>query len=306
METIDRIIPLFIEQNFLKEQKRITSSQEWVSFYNAQRILYNTALRKGLPFNPKTNAIHWAFDVVRLCKEITFSCCWMNAYAKFYKKRVSPGSQPAHVDFHVSYFADNCITRIDSCRDKLALMVWAFYCPFNPEKREEILDYQRIVDRLRFPIKFGLKLKNQKNFLEYLEILHGADFDRVEKYRHLKIHRREPRIEIYGVEPHHDWDYMFPLVDDKEITDWEKELEKQYPDPQFRKHIKKGCYIGEVLFERRKIKDRLWDFEEVQRHVESCLIKLLRASDGCFGMVGRRFPLKRIKSVIRKKVGPVK
>lgn len=172
-------------------------------------------------------------------------------------------------------------------------MVWAFYCPFNPEKKDEIADYKRVVERLRYPIKFGLKLKNQNDFLKYLEILRGTDFDRIEKYRHLKIHRRETRVEIYGVAPHHDWDYMFPLVGKNDIARWEKELEKQYPDPQHHARIRQMCYIDGVLFDRRKTKDRLWDFGEVQKHIKSCLIKLLKASDGCFRTLRRRSPLRK-------------
>ena len=141
-------------------------------------------------------------------------------------------------------------------------------------------------------------MKNQNEFLKHLDTLLGTDFDQVEKYRHLKIHRREPRIEIYGVEPYHDWPYMLPLKEKNDIVRWEGELEKQYPDPKFREHIKKGCYIDRVLFERRIIKDRLWNFEEIQKHIESCLIKLLKASDGCFRILNRRLPLRGVKSVI--------
>jgi hypothetical protein len=301
IDTREKLIYSAVEQDFLKEQKKITSNREWINFSNAHKNLFKISLKGGLPFNPKINAVLWAFDVARLCNEIIFGYCWMNSYAELYKKRVTPGSQPAHVDFHVSYFADNCITRIDSCRDKLALMVWAFYCAFNPEKRDEILDYQRIMDRVGRPIKFGLKLNNPNGFLKNLKNLRGVDFDRIEKYRNFKIHRRETRIEIYGVEPHHDWDYMFPLTDKNDIARWEEELEGQYPDPRFREHIKKGCYIDGVLFERRKINGRLWDFEEVQKHIKSCLMKLLKASDGCFRILGRRLLTRRLKSLFPKK-----
>lgn len=291
----EKVISCDVEKIFLEEQKKIASSPEWINLFRAHKNLFKISVKRGLPFDPKFNAVLWAFDVARLCNEIVFSYCWMNSYAELYKKRITLGSQPAYVDFHVSYFADNCITRIDSCRDKLALMVWAFYCPFNPEKKKEVLDYPRIVERLRFPIKFGFDLKNQNEFLRHLDTLMGTDFDRVEKYRHLKIHRREPRIEIYGIEPHHDWPYMLPLIDNRDIARWEEELRKQYPDIRFREHIKNGCYIGGVLFDRRKIKDRLWDFEELQKHIESCLIKLLKASNGCFRILSRRLPLRRVK-----------
>ena len=79
----------------------------------------------------------------------------------------------------------------------------------------------------------------------------------METYRNLKIHRMEPRIEIYGVKPHHGWDYMYPLYEQNEIIRWERELENLYPDPEFRKLIAKGCYIDGVLFDMRKIKNSL-------------------------------------------------
>lgn len=119
-KTKEKIIPPIVEQNFLEEQKKITSCREWISFSNAYMSFRKAARKAPLPFDPKFNAVLWAFDVVELCKEIAFGYSWMNSYAESYKKQISPGSQPAHVDFHVSYFADNCITRIDSCRDKLA------------------------------------------------------------------------------------------------------------------------------------------------------------------------------------------
>jgi hypothetical protein len=298
----EKLISSIVDQNFLEEQKKITSSIEWIDFSKTHNNLYKIILKKGFLFNPKFNSVLWAFDVARLCNEIAFSYCWMNSYAKIYKKRITPGSQPAHVDFHVSYFADNCITRIDSCRDKLALMVWAYYCSFNPENRDEVLDYEKVIERVKYPVKFGLKLKKQDDFLYYLENLSGADFSRVGKYRHFKIHRREPRIEIYGPEQHHDWPYMLPLIDKRDIARWKEELKEQYPEPGHRERVEKGRYIDGVLFDRRKIRDRLWGYEEVEKHIKSCLVKLLKASDGCFRILRRRLPFSSAKGVLNKKL----
>jgi hypothetical protein len=230
--------------------------------------------------------VHWAFDVSSLCRQIALSYLWVNAYAQFYKETITPGSLPAHTNFYVSYFADNCITRIDSSRDKLALLVWAFYCSFNPER--QVLDYPKIVEKLEHPAESGLRLLKAQPFLSCLKLLQGQDFQRIERYRHLKIHRREPRIEIYGVAPHHDWSYMFPLTEEKEIVRWEKDLEKLYPDPSFRERVKKGCYIHGTLFEQRKIKDRLWNYSDVEKDLNSCVFKLLSATSTCFRILGQR------------------
>jgi len=282
-----------VEKLYLNEERSLFSSKEWHSFSKSYNVFWKNAFEASLPFDPRFNSVHWGFAVSGLCQEIAFGYCWMNAYAKYHKRRIQPETRPAHVNFGVSYFADNCITRIDSCRDKLALMVWAYYCSFNPEKRPETLDYQAVLDRLKYPLRFGLTLKNHQNLLKHLETLRGQDFDRVIRYRNFKIHRMEPRIEIYGVKPHHGWDYMFPLYDKAEVDQWEKELEKLYPDKDFREHIKKGCYIKGILFEMRKIRDCLWDYDEVQGQIWSCLAKLLRATTGCFNILVRRAPLKR-------------
>jgi len=282
-----------VEKLFLEEQRKLVSSKEWNSFLRSYEAFRKAAFKASLPFDPRFNAVHWGFGVNDLCREIAFGYCWMNAYARHYKGQVQPATQPADMDFHLSYFADNCITRIDSCRDKLALMVWAFYCPFNPEKRTETLDYQTVMERLRYPLRFGLTLKNHDVFIKHLQKLKGKDFDQIEKYRHYKVHRIKPRIEIYGVKPHHGWDYMFPLYNKKEVEKWEKELEKLYRDKHLREHIKKGCYINGVLFSARKISDSLWDYDEVRSDIESSMKKLFKATAGSFSVLTRRSPLRR-------------
>jgi len=282
-----------VEKLYLNEEKLLLSSKEWDSFIKSYNGFRKSASKASLPFDPRFNAVHWGFAVSSLCREIAFSYCWMNAYARHYKGQTPPTAQPANVHFHVSYFADNAITRIDSCRDKISLMVWAFYCPFNPEKRPEILDYAMVLDRLKHPLRFGLSLNNHKGFVSLLETLRGQDFTRIVTYRHLKVHRMEPRIEIYGVKSHHGWDYMFPLYEHNEIIRWKRELENLYPDQEFREHIAKNCYIDGVLFETRKIKDNLWSYGEVQAQIRSCLAKLLQATAGCFDILRNRTPLKK-------------
>ena len=283
-----------VEKLYLEEQKTLSSSMEWTKFLKSSDVFRKAVRRLGaLPFDPRFNSVHWGLAVNSLCREIAFGFCWMNAYANFYKGQVKQGTQPSNVDFHASYFADNCITRIDSCRDKIALMVWAFYCPFSPEKKSETLDFQRVLERLKYPLRFGMNLKNQEGFIKFLETLKGEDFNRIEKYRHYKIHRIEPRIEIYGVKPFHGWDYMLPLYEKKEIQQWEEELKKDYPRDDMFERVKEWCHIDGVLFGSRRIKDSLWDYSEVRKHVWTSLIKLLKASTGCFTILTRRSPLRR-------------
>ncbi len=283
-----------LEGYFIEEQNNIVANQDWKQFVKSYERLSRAAHKSGLPLDPKFNAVHWAFDVNSLCKQIVYGYCWMKAYARYYREKVTPNSQPSHVDSHVSYFADNCITRINSCRDKLALMVWAYYCPFNPENREEILDYTRIIDRLKFPVKFGITIKKQDVFLKSLEKLEGKDFKRIQKYRHLKIHRMEPRVEIYGVDAHHGWSYMVPILHSKDIKKFDRELSKRYPD-KHREIIKKGCYINGILFDKKKVEDSIWAFDELEGHIKSCSVKLLKTSSECFQALSNRAPLRMSK-----------
>jgi hypothetical protein len=282
-----------IEKLYVDEERLFLSSREWLVFIKSYKGFCKSAFKASLPFDPRFNTVHWGFGVSGLCREIAFGYCRMKAYATYYKSQTPPSAQPVNVHFQLSYFADNSITRIDSCRDKIALMIWAFYCPFNPENRPETLDYASVLDRLKHPLRFGLSFKNHQGLVSHLEMLSGQDFARMVQYRHLKIHRMEPRIEIYGVKPHHGWDYMFPLYEKNEIDRWEHELEKLYPDQEFRERIGKSCYINGVLFETRKIKDNLWSYDEVQTHIQSCLAKLLQATAGCLDILRSRAPLKK-------------
>lgn len=293
-----------VEKLFIEEERRLVSSKEWAIFSKSYESFRKAAFKASLPFDPRFNSVHWGLAVSSLCREVAFGFCWMNAYARHYKGQVRKHAMLADVDFHVSYFADNCITRIDSCRDKIALMVWAFYCPFNPEKRPETLDYQKVMERLRYPLRAGLTLKNHDIFLKQLGKLKGKDFERIEKYRHYKVHRIEPRIEIYGVKSHHGWDYMLPLYKENEKQDWENELKKLYPNQDFREHIKKGCYINGVLFSQRKINDSLWDYDEVYKHIKTCMEKLFNSTASCFGILTRRSPLRR-RSKKSQRIGGV-
>lgn len=280
-----------VERHFVKEMESFIETQNWKNFINSFEQFKQASRKSAYPFDPRFNAVSWAFNVTSLCREIVYGYCWMKAHAKYYRDNVTRGSEPTQADFYVSYFADNCITRIDSCQDKLALMVWAYYCPFNPEKKDEVLDYRQIIERLKFPVKFRITIKNQNDFLVSLERLEGEDFRRIEKYRHLKIHRMEPRIEMYEIAPHHYFQYMVPILRQKDIDEFDRNISKQYPDEQLRDILREGCYIDGVLFDRKEIKDSIWKFDEVETHIKSCCIKLLKTSSECFSELLNRAPL---------------
>jgi hypothetical protein len=262
-----------VSKIYLRKDNEIANGKEWRKYESAFLSLKKAADKAFHHRDTKFNAVHWAFNVDRLCREIIFSFCWMNAYAEYYRNQIKPGSKASNTNAHVSYFADNCITR--------------------PEKKNEVLDYKKIIERFKYPLKFGLNIKGYNGFLTCLKSLKDDNFRRVVVYRHLKIHRMEPRIEIYGAKSHHGWPYMLPLFSDEEIECWKKKFKKDNPDPKFRELIMKSCYIDGILYESRKIKDSIWHFNTIQSHIEECMTKLIKASAECFSMLRRRAPLNK-------------
>ena len=171
---------LILNEIFHRKEKEFTSKELWKQFIKVSDRLYDAMT--GDSFDPRFNTVHWASDIVKLLNEIAFSFCWMLSYAELYKENNPINSKPAHVSFQLSFFADNCITRIHSCRDKIALMVWAYYTPFNPENRKEILNYYQILERLKYPHVYGFKINGQSQFIINMEILNGANFDQIINY----------------------------------------------------------------------------------------------------------------------------
>lgn len=239
-----------------------------------------------IPFDTRFNAVLWAFDCLTLAREIVYSYCWMQAHAE------ETSTEEAIRLFYVRYYADNCITRINSFRDKAALLAWAYYCPFNPDRKEEVLGLSKIQDRLRCPLRFGLKITGQKAFLTQLDKLMGQPFDRAAQYRHLKIHRREPKILLRPATESDGLRYMVPLFRRDEILGFDERLAEIYPDPCFREVIKESCYVRETLFNRQTGKDEFWDYAEIQAFTRECVYTCVDVARGLSAVLRRRAPLK--------------
>ena len=129
----------------------------------------------SLPWDWRYNATYWALDVADLCLEIGYSIAWMRAFAA-YSSECEDRDRRSSEDL-VSYYADNAATRISSCRDKLALLAWSYFCPFNPEKKDEVLSFEQVRERLTSPIRFGLHLQGHDEFLVELNklVLNGQN-----------------------------------------------------------------------------------------------------------------------------------
>ena len=238
-----------------------------------------------VPWDWRYNATYWAMDVADVCAEIGFSVASMRAFAKLSEECDRSGRQSS--EGRVSYYADNAATRISSCRDKLALLAWSYYCPFNPDKKEEVLTFEMVRKRFRSPIKFGLRLQGHEEFLAELNKLVGKHFDKAIEYRHKKVHRMEPRVMLRKPENPDQRAYLFPLVTEDECN-FDAELSKKYPEDAIREAIREGCFIDGVLFDRRAPGQLLWHFEEFDQFTHACWKDLCDAAAGsCEVLLGR-------------------
>lgn len=289
-------IPSEVQRLFLTEQDKLRQRDEWRRFCDAERSLL--AAIDVLPFDPRFNAVLWVLDAAGLCRQIAYSRLWMTAYAEHYKATVPMGERLSDTQFHVQYFADNAIVMTYACRDKVALAVWAYYVPFNPEEPEDVLDYRAIMERLNHPARFGIRLRRVEPFLDCLEHLGTQEFTVVKRYRHLKVHRREPRIEIRRVAPHHGGDYLLPCDGAAEEGRLDDTLAEAYPDAESRAAVRLGCVVNGILYNRRRLKDAIWYYGDVAGVTCRCLRALLQASSQCMAVLRRRAP-------IRHQSGPI-
>jgi hypothetical protein len=268
---------------------QFVNEPRWTGFCRAYRSLLGAI--EVLPFDPRFNAVHWALDAQYLCRQVAYSFLWMSAYGDYYRQHLQPGQRMSDEDFHVQYYADAAIVLIDSCRDKTALAAWAYYASFNPEAR--VLDYEDVLDRLRCPARHGLTIRNRKPFLDALEPLSAACFGKVVRYRNLKVHRREPRIQVYDVAHHHGWGYVVPCFDDKERQRLRESIKKQYPDASRRGAAIRNSEVNGVLYDRRRLKDALWKYHDVRGFVQECLEQLLASVELTMRILRRRDPIRR-------------
>jgi len=282
-------MPPEVLQAYAALRSEFITRAQWQGFCRAHNSLVRAI--EVLPFDPRFNAVHWALDAQSLCRQIAYSFLWMSAYADYYRQLVQPGQRLSDENFHVGYYADTAIVLIDSCRDKIALAAWAYYASFNPEKR--VLDYRSVCDRLRFPARHGLCIRYQKVFVDALSFLSAQCFKKVERYRHLKVHRREPHIQMYGVARHHGWDYMVPCFGQNERRRLDRSLEADYHDPHLRATARSGCEVSGVLYSRRRLRDAIWTYEDVHGLVDECLEGLLCSATRTMRILRRRDPIRQ-------------
>ncbi len=247
------------------------------------------ASERTIPWDWRYNATYWASDVTHLCEEIGYSVAWMRAFACYYRSE-SDWMDKRYAEGLVSYYADNAATRISSCRDKIAILAWSYYCPFNPDERTEVLTFGQVYDRLIIPLKFGLQLKSHEEFLAEMNNLRTPWFDKAAAYRHKKIHRMEPRVLMHKPEDNEQTPYMVPVTS-KDVRNWDEQLKEKYPDDGLRKDVRNSCHIDGVLFDRRGPNELLWHFDDFNQFADSCWRSLCKAAAGSCEILLRREPI---------------
>jgi hypothetical protein len=138
---IEELIPIPVIENYQNTISKYQEKQEFKLFNSSVDSLITKFERVMSSSDPRINCGIWAIDVLNLTNEILHNFIWLIAWADYFKSTRSENQSLSHSYFPVILHADNCITRINSCRDKIALMVWSYYCHFNPQNRKEVLTY---------------------------------------------------------------------------------------------------------------------------------------------------------------------
>ena len=245
--------------------------------------------------DPRFNSIFWADSVRRLTEQIEFWFSWMQAFAKRYEDEFDPRSGPSGDYIPVTYYADNTIVQIISCRHKLALMVGAYFKPFDPE-RGKLPDFQAIMKRLKKPDKHGLDADLSKSFLEHLKKLENPDFKFLKNYRDYKIHGNDPLIIMGEIANHHFRGYRYPLKTQKEIEKWEREMKEvlRY-DEETIQISRKGSTFGGVQYITNDLKNFLWEFNQIKNSVENCVFLILESFSGCLKILIDQLELRKVE-----------
>jgi len=211
----------------------------------------------------KFNTFHWANDVLHLADQLIFGYTKLKSHYLAYKEFTTDGESPSNTYGPVSFYSDSCILNLYSMRDKISLLVWSYFHPFNPKVKNEVLTYLDIVKRLKAPRNFGFNFNGQNEYVTALnEMSKGNNqFLLLEKYRHYKTHRWEPRIEIYGVKNHHGFPYSIVEYENDDVS---------------------------PSIEYKKIDEVIWSYSKVDKLILDCMVNSFRSASLCFDLLSNR------------------
>ena len=286
--------------NQIKQKQKIRKEvQSEIQEWSERKVLYqeldsfskNVNKWSGLPFHPIRNVAAWGDDITIVLGEMILSVINMMSAARFYKDNVPQTTQPSHNDEFLSYYAKNVFVLIETFKDKIGLLVLSLFEDFDPNS-EWLADFEKVMKKLKTYlsssndyIKFNADLLLKK--LSPLGKEVNIEFEFVEEFRNQRIHKMEPRIEIYGKKPFQDWRYLFKidksLVSD-ELIRLDKELSISYPDERIRKDVINGCFIKGELYVDKKL-SRLYSYSEIEDAAIKCAKILMSVSADCFKVI---------------------
>ncbi len=238
------------------------------------------------PRDPRFNAFHWLHDCWLLAWQIEYSVERMRERAAARRQAAPAGSRPADADFETGYYADNAVVRLASFRDKLALCLWSYFTDFDPERSRA--DFWRVLEMLTAQNR--LIGPGAQRALAVLRPL-AEEPAILRDYRNQKIHRREPRVELSGVAPHHDAPYLVPLTTKRQWSAFDRRLAATYPDRGLRAWARERCTRDGVAYGTFR-SERLFAYGELEAAIRGHRRACYAAALGALDFLVRRPPLR--------------
>lgn len=245
--------------------------------------------RWSQPFDPRFNAFHWIADCRVLVNEIEHSYKEMVYWAEDYKKKYQPGEHPSDANPKVNYYAGNTIIRLFAFREKVGLALYSYYADINPYK-ENTPGLYEVINRLGVLVRTAGP--GSEKALAILQAAFDGTPSELKRYRDYKVHRREPRIELFGVKPHHDFPYLVSVFSEKDKALFEKEMISTFPDPHVRAARIKGSTINGVIYRNLKSEEnkRLFNYTSVSNDIKQYRCICYSAASEATSFLNRRKP----------------
>lgn len=240
-------------------------------------------------FHPIANAMFWLASSKKIHREMIYAYASMDAHAEKYKEANPKGSRPSHVVPLVSYFADDCVVRLDTFRDKAALAMMSLYEPVDV--RKHVPDYPNVLKFFRGYQETGASKEFWlKEIIRALSTLDGGPWALIEKLRHAKIHMLESRIEIYGIEPHHEERYLTKVENEADFAKLKAEIVDIYGTGELAQIVLAGCAVGDAFYLEGA--GRGFGYDEVEASCRECIkisseafASCLRIAEAEFGQI---------------------
>jgi hypothetical protein len=245
----------------------------WESFWSM-------ACKKGSPFHPTGNAVHWLVSTWKLHREIVYAYASMEVHARRYKEAIAAEAWPSHTDGFVSYFADDCTVRLDAVRDKLALGMLSLYDAVDVSKR--VPDCHGVISRLENYERSGEPKELWLDpIVKSLKSLNGSPWGLIENLRTLKIHRLEPRIELYGARAFHKDRYLAKIESKEGFDRLRDRVTELYGTGDLAEIVFHGCSIDGIFYSDDGV-DRVFGYDEIEKTCFQCMTIVSSALSACF------------------------